>query len=21
MITYEYECRSCGHRFERSQSI
>jgi putative FmdB family regulatory protein len=21
MITYEYECGSCGHRFERSQSI
>lgn len=21
MPTYEYECRSCHHRFERSQSI
>ena len=21
MITYEYECGSCGHRFERVQSI
>ena len=21
MITYEYECGSCGYRFERSQSI
>jgi len=21
LITYEYECDSCGHRFERSQSI
>jgi len=21
MITYEYECGSCGHRFERQQSI
>lgn len=21
MPTYEYECKSCGHRFEKSQSI
>ncbi len=21
LITYEYECGSCGHRFEREQSI
>ncbi|MFH0940597.1 MAG: zinc ribbon domain-containing protein [Candidatus Omnitrophota bacterium] len=21
MPTYEYECRSCGHHFEKSQSI
>ena len=21
MITYEYECGSCGHQFERDQSI
>ena len=21
MPTYEYECRKCGHRFERSQSM
>ncbi len=21
MPTYEYECKACGHRFEKSQSI
>ena len=21
MLTYEYECGACGHRFERNQSI
>ena len=21
MPTYEYECKSCGHRFEKSQSM